>query len=131
MMQRRQRNLTTEVLPFSELFREDRTALLPLPDHRLTPVRLCLINADGFGKSGSIRHYYSTSPKFAGQELLVALRAHSIDIVDEHKRLIVRHSRVFGERRSDSCDYALARVLMNIPGAWKNSGIGKLIPDTS
>ncbi|WP_439645366.1 Mu transposase domain-containing protein, partial [Geotalea toluenoxydans] len=70
------------------------------------------------------RHYYSTSPEYAGQEVLVAIRAHSIDILDDHKRLVVRHSRVYGERRSDSCDYRTSlAVLMNNPGAWKNSGI--------
>ena len=35
-----------------------------------------------------------------------------------------------GERRSDSSDYRTSlAVLMNNPGAWKNSGIRELIPD--
>lgn len=120
-----------KLVPIKDLFEEDKRALLPLPRSAFDPVRYDYLKADGYGKVRiDSRHYYSTSPEYAGQEMLVAIRAHSIDIVDEHKRLIVRHSRVFGERRSDSCDYRTSlAVLMNNPGAWKNSGIRELIPD--
>ena len=120
-----------KLLPIKDLFEEDTRALLPLPRSAFDPVRYDYLKADGYGKVRiDSRHYYSTSPEYAGQEVLVAIRAHSIDIVDDHKRLVVRHSRVYGERRSDSCDYRTSlAVLMNNPGAWKNSGIRELIPD--
>lgn len=120
-----------KLVPIKDLFHEDTRALLPLPRTAFDPVRYDYLKADGYGKVRiDSRHYYSTSPEYAGQEVLVAIRAHSIDILDDHKRLIVRHSRVYGERRSDSCDYRTSlAVLMNNPGAWKNSGIRELIPD--
>ena len=120
-----------KLLPIKDLFEEDTRALLPLPRTAFDPVRYDYLKADGYGKVRiDSRHYYSTSPEYAGQEVLVAIRAHSIDILDDHKRLVVRHSRVYGERRSDSSDYRTSlAVLMNNPGAWKNSGIRELIPD--
>jgi hypothetical protein len=120
-----------KLVPIKDLFEEDKRALLPLPRLAFDPVRYDYLKADGYGKVRiDSRHYYSTSPEYAGREMLVAIRAHSIDILDDHKHLIVRHSRVFGERRSDSCDYRTSlAVLMNNPGAWKNSGIRELIPD--
>jgi len=93
-------------------------------------VRYDYLKADGYSKIRiDSRHYSTTNPEYAGWEMLVAIRAHSIDIVDDHKRLVVRHSRVYGEQRSDSCDYRTSlAVLMNNPGAWKNLWIRKLIP---
>ena len=120
-----------KLLPIKELFEEDKKAFLPLPRSPFDPVRYEYLKTDGYGKVRiDSRHYYSTSPAYAGQEVLVAIRAHSIDILDDHKRLVVRHSRVYGERRSDSCDYRTSlAVLMNNPGAWKNSGIREMVPD--
>ncbi len=120
-----------KLLPIKELFEEDKRALLPLPRSAFDPVRYEYLKADGYGKVRiDSRHFYSTSPVYAHAEVLVALRAHSIDILDEQKRLVVRHTRVYGERRSDSCDYRTSlSVLMNNPGAWKNSGIRELVPD--
>jgi len=54
-------------------------------------VRYDYLKADGYGKVRiDARHYYSTRPEYAGREVLVAIRAHSIDILDDHKRLVVR-----------------------------------------
>src|SRR5208283_1543065 len=75
------------------------------------------------------RHHYSTCPEYAGQEVLVAIRAHTIDILGMDKRRLVRHARHYGQQRSDTCDYRTSlAVLMNSAGAWQNSGIRELVP---
>jgi transposase len=120
-----------KLVPIKELFEEDKKAFLPLPRSPFDPVRYEYLKTDGYGKVRiDARHYYSTSPASAGREVLVAIRAHTIDILDEHNHLVVRHSRVYGEQRTDSCDYRTSlAVLMNNPGAWKNSGIREMVPD--
>jgi transposase len=120
-----------KLLPIKELFEEDQRALLPLPRSAFDAMRYDYLKADGYGKIRiDSRHYYSTSPEYSGREMLVAIRAHSIDILDEQNRRVVRHTRVYGERRSDSCDYRTSlAVLLNNPGAWKNSGIREMVPD--
>ena len=59
----------------------------------------------------------------------MAIRAHTIDILDTEKRLLVRHTRQYGLQRSDTCDYRTSlAMLMNNAGAWQNSGIRELVP---
>ena len=119
-----------KLLPIRQLFEVDRTALMPLPRMPFDVVRYEYIKADGYGKVRiDARHHYSTCPEYAGQDVLVAIRAHTIDILDKNKQLLVRHTRHYGAQRSDTCDYRTSlAVLMNNAGAWQNSGIRELVP---
>ena len=118
--------------PIRELFLADRAAFMSLPASSFDVCRHQYLKTDGYGKVRvDGHHFYSTSPEYAGQEVLVAIRAHTVEILDEHKQLIVRHERRFGTQRSDSCDYrtSVAMLLKN-PGAWKNSGIRESVPES-
>jgi len=119
-----------KLLPICQLFEADRAALMSLPRMPFDAVRYDYIKADGFGKVRiDARHHYSTCPEYAGQDVLVAIRAHTIDILGKDKLLLVRHTRNYGPQRSDTCDYRTSlAVLMNNAGAWPNSGIRELVP---
>jgi len=121
-----------KLLPIKELFKADRAALMPLPRMPFDAVRYEYLKADGYGKvTIDARHHYSTCPEYGGQEVLVAIRAHAVDILDKDKKLLVRHTRNYGAQRSDTCDYRTSlAVLMNNVGAWQNSGIRELVPAT-
>ena len=118
-----------KLLPIKQLFEADKQALLPLPSQPFEVCRYAYLKTDGYGKIHfDGRHHYSTRPDYADQEVLVAVRAHTIDILDEHKQLIVGHTRQFGTKRSDTVDYrtSLAMLTRNA-GAWQNSGIRELV----
>ena len=117
--------------PIRQLFEADHAALMPSPRMPFDAVRYEYVKTDGYGKVRiDARHHYSTCPEYAGQEVLVAIRAHTIDILDkDSKQVLVRHTRNFGPQRSDTCDYRTSlAVLMNNAGAWQNSGIRELVP---
>jgi len=116
--------------PIRQLFEADRTALMSLPRMPFDAVRFEYIKADGYGKVRiDARHHYSTCPEYGGQDVLVAIRAHTIDILSTDKLLLVRHARHYGTQRSDTCDYRTSlAMLMNSAGAWQNSGIRELVP---
>lgn len=120
-----------KLLPIKELFLADRAALMDLPRAPFDVCRYEYLKTDGYGKVRlDARHFYSTCPEYAGQEVLVAIRAHTIEILDEHKQLLVSHARQYGSQRSDSCDYRTGlAVLMNNPGSWQNSGVRELVPE--
>lgn len=119
-----------KLLPIKELFEADRAALMSLPRLPFDAVRYEYIKADGYGKVRiDARHHYSTCPEYGGQDVLVAIRAHTVDILDTNKLLLVRHTRHYGAQRSDTCDYRTSlAMLMNSAGAWQNSGIRELVP---
>jgi len=118
--------------PIRELFLADRAALMPLPAAPFDVCRYQYLKADGYGKVRvDGHHFYSSSPEYAGREVLVVIRAHTVDVLDEDRQLVVRHSRRFGSQRSDSCDYrtSVAVLLKNL-GAWKNSGVRESVPES-
>jgi transposase len=119
-------------IPIRELFLADCAALMRLPAAPFDVCRYEYQKTDGYGKIRvDGRHFYSSSPEHAGREVLAVIRAHTVEILDERKQLIVRHERYFGTQRSDHCDYrtSVAMLLKN-PGAWKNSGVRESVPDS-
>lgn len=118
--------------PIQVLFREDQQALKSLPSYPFNVCRFQYLTADSYGKVRlDGQHYYSTCPEFGGTEVLVGMKAHSIEIYDERGTLTVVHNRRFGNERTDSLDYrtTLATLTKNI-GAWSNSGVRELIPES-
>lgn len=112
-----------------ELFEQDREALLPLPRYRFDVCRYVYAKADGYGKveiDGN--HHYSTRPEYRGSEVLVGIRAHTVDIYDDKRKILVSHVRKFGKERSDSVDPRTSMaVLMRNVGAWPNSGVREMV----
>ena len=117
-------------IPISELFSEDRAALLPLPAKPFDVCRYETEEADGYGKvTLDGKHHYSTCPEFSRQKVLLGIRAHTVDVLDKAGRLIVTHRRSFGARRTDTSDHRTSlEVLMRNPGAWPNSGLRETAP---
>ena len=118
-----------KLLPIKELYRSDEQALLALPAKPFDVCRYEYVKTDGYGKIHiDARHHYSSRPEYAGREVLVGIRAHTIDIFDQDKQLVVGHARQYGATRSDTVDYrtSLAMLLRNT-GAWPNSGIRELV----
>jgi transposase len=74
-----------------DLFREDLAAMRDLPDYRFDVIRYETKRADGYGKiclDG--KHYYSSRPELGRQEILVGIRAHSVELFDSNGELVLR-----------------------------------------
>ncbi len=114
-----------------KLFEEDRKAFLDLPTKQFDVCKYEWKKADGYGKiclDG--KHFYSTRPENAHREVLVGIRAHSIDILTDGGKLVITHRRMFGDKRTDVSDYSTTlATLMKNSGAWFNSGIRQEVSD--
>lgn len=118
-----------KLLPIKELYCADEQALSRLPVRAFDVCRYEYLKTDGYGKIHiDARHHYSSQPEYAKREVLVGIRAHTVEILDDNKQLVVRHTRQYGLTRSDTVDYrtSLAMLLRNA-GAWANSGIRELV----
>ncbi len=118
-------------IPIGELFKDDLQVLLPLPARPFDVCRYVYKKANGYGKVQTEgNHFYSTCPEYANKEVLIGIRAHTIDIYTGKKEILVRHTREYGKDRTDSTDYRTSlAVLMRNVGAWPNSGIREIVPD--
>jgi len=117
--------------PIHLLFEDDKNALLYLPRHPFAACRYARVKTDGYGKfSIDGKHFYSSSPEWAGREVTVRIGAHTVEPLLPSGDPITVHLRLFGKQRTDSVDVrtTLSRLLQN-PGAWCNSQLRKAIPE--
>lgn len=118
-------------VPIHLLFEADKQALLYLPKAPFAACRFTRVKTDGYGKflvDG--KHFYSSSPDYAGREIVVRIGAHTVEPLAPSGDAISVHIRQFGKQRTDSVDVrtTLGRLLQS-PGAWRNSLIRKALPE--
>jgi transposase len=118
-------------ITIAELFEEDRAALSPLPIKPFNCVRYEKVKTDGYGKfclDG--KHWYSSAPEMSNGNVIAAIGAHYVEVLDSSGDSIIRHRRMYGNSRTDSVDWSTsASRLFKNPGAWKNSGIRESMPE--
>ena len=115
----------------SELFEEDRAALLSLPPKPFNVCRYDYFKADGYGKVRiDGKHHYSTKPENHDESVLVGIRAHTVEILNPDGSILVKHRRQYGEKRTDTMDHSTSlAVLAKNAGAWMNSGVRREVSD--
>lgn len=80
----------------SELFEEDRNAFLHLPAKEYSCVRYETLIADKTGFVQVDTKKYSTSPRYANQEVLVAITYNQVNILTDEYEKLVGHKRIYG-----------------------------------
>jgi transposase len=116
-----------------ELYQEDRQALLPLPDVALEVAKYVTVKTNGYGRFylNSGLHEYSVSPKYANSRVLVRISAHDVIPLDDSRREIVRHPRLYGDFKQQSMQWLpYLTQLSRSPGALKYTGIYEMLPVT-
>lgn len=117
----------------ADLFEEDRARFLPLPAAEFDAAGLVTVRTDSYAKFTleEGKHTYSTAPRYARSSLLVKLTAYDVIVLDENHREVVRHPRLYGEKRQESMDWLpYLNQLARRPAALKYTGIYDLLPST-
>ena len=117
--------------PEEQLFVEDRFAMSGLPARPFDVVRWVRPSANGQGKfSADGPHFYSSDPSLAGQELVVGLRATTVEVYDASGAFVCRHPRSYGSAPTDVCDPASQlAVLAAKAGGWRESRVRAALPE--
>ena len=115
----------------TDLFAEDRKALLALPETRFDVAAWKRMKADKYGiVTVEGRHRYAAGPEHAGREPVVGLRAFEVELLDASGARITTHPRAYGDNPTSSDDPSLQiGLLCNRPGAWPNSQVREALPD--
>lgn len=115
----------------SRLFEHDRAMLLPLPAAGFDPVTYKRMKADKYGAvTLEGRHRYFTGIEHAGRELIVGLRADSVEILDTTGKPIGMHERAYGDAPTSSDDPVnQLEALVFRANAWPNSKVRDALPD--
>ena len=117
--------------PESQLFVEDRFALLPLPEAPFKAVTWQRMKADKYGNvvlDG--RHRYSSAPELGGRELIVGKCALDVEIYTPDGARVATHRRAYGDRPTESVEPASQLPLLcRKPAGWPNSRVRASLPD--
>ena len=117
--------------PELQLFEEDAYAMAGLPPKPFDVVRWVRPRANRQGKfSADGPHWYSSDPALANQELVVGLRATTVDVYTADGTHVCSHERSYGSAPTDSSDPASQLALLAVKaGGWSESRVRAAIPE--
>ena len=116
----------------SELFTEDKSALLPLPAVRFDTALYTSVKTDKYGKFtlDKGKHRYSSSPDHAEQTLQLKITSSTVIVMDSDMHEIIRHSRLYGDEEKESMEWLpYLKYIARKPRSLKNSGIYSMMPE--
>lgn len=116
----------------SELFEEDKKALLPLPSVAFDTALYTVARTDKYGKFtlDKGKHRYSASPAFCETTVCLKITSSTVTIMDEELRVIVRHARLYGDEVERMNWIPYLKYIARKPRSLKNSGIYEMMPET-
>ena len=118
----------------SELFKADKSALMPLPSIQFDKSKLITgLKTDGYGRFtlDNGKHEYSSAPKYALGTVNVRLDSTFVTVLDDEYRRIVTHRRLYGDEQQSSMEWVpYLDYISRHPRSLKNTGIYEMMPDT-
>jgi transposase len=117
----------------SELFQEDKSALIPLPKVRFDTAGYGSARTDKYGRFTLDKgmHRYSASPAFGETTIQYKLTSSEVIVMDLDMHEIVTHRRLYGTEETESMDWLpYLKYIARKPRSLRNSGIYDLMPDT-
>jgi len=112
------------------LFAEDKAAMDNLPEIAFEVYRLEPVKADKYGKVHFDNKLYSSSPRYANQELWLKVGADVIEIMNKNYQVIVKHSRLYGKQKESMIWGPYLNLIAKRPTALKYTGFFKELPST-
>ncbi len=116
----------------SELFQEDKAALLPLPSVRFDTSGYGSAVTDKYGKFtlDKGKHRYSSSPAFCEKAVQYQLTSSEVIVMDQNLHEVVRHKRLYGEDEKESMNWIpYLKDISRKPRSLRNSGIYEMMPE--
>jgi len=116
----------------SELFEEDKQALLPLPTASFDTAHYTSASTNKYGKFtlNDGKHEYSASPAFSEVQINLKITSSLVIVLDASMHEITRHKRLYGEEHQKSMDWLpYLKYIARKPRSLRNSGIYDMMPE--
>lgn len=116
----------------SDLFQEDKAALMPLPSVRFDTSGYGSAVTDKYGKFtlDKGKHRYSSSPSFCEKTVQYRLTSAEVIVMDQDLHEIVCHRRLYGEEERESMNWVpYLKEIARKPRSLRNSGIYDMMPE--
>mgnify|MGYP002624331678 FL=1 len=115
----------------SDLFQEDKAALLPLPSVRFDTAGYGSAITDKYGRFtlDNGKHRYSASPDFCEKVVQYKLTSSEVIVMDSDLHEIVRHKRLYGDEKERMDWLPYLKYIARKPRSLRNSGIYDMMPE--
>ena len=116
----------------SEMFEEDRKALLPLPQTPFETSGYTTARTDKYGKFtlDNGKHRYSASPAFCEESVRLRITSSEVIVMDRELKEITHHRRLYGDERESMDWLPYLKYIARKPRSLKNSGIYAMMPES-
>ena len=114
----------------SELFLEDKNALLALPAVPFNTSLYATARTDKYGKFtlDAGKHRYSASPDFCEDTVRLQITSKEVIVMDKDLHEVVKHRRLYGDEHEQMDWIPYLRHIAKKPRSLKNSGIYAMMP---
>ena len=112
----------------TELFEHDRKAWLVIPSKEYQCIRYETVKADKYGYIKLDNNLYSTSPRFALNNVLIRITYNKVDILTDDHQLVVSHSRLYGQYRKSMKWQPYLNLMAKRPLALKYTSFYEQLP---
>ena len=103
----------------AQLFAQEKEFLFPLPSSEFEVGRIKTALANKYGKVELETNFYSTSPSYAGEEVILKITADKVIIMDKQFHTIVIHRRIYDRGKESMNWYPYLEVMAKRPKAIK------------
>ncbi len=105
-----------------DLFAEDESKLLPLAAYPFDACRYVPSRTDNYGMARYQTNRYSTAGHFRRTDVTLKVDAYTVTVLDEQMQVVVRHPRLYGQKKESMIWTPYLEVLAKRPMAMKYSG---------
>ena len=116
----------------SEMFEEDKKALLPLTQTPFETSGYTTARTDKYGKFtlDNGKHRYSASPAFCEESVRLRITSSEVIVMDKELKEITRHRRLYGDEKESMDWIPYLKYIARKPRSLKNSGIYAMMPES-
>ncbi len=116
----------------SEIFKEDKASLLPLPTVAFDTSKYTRAITDKYGRFtlDEGKHRYSASPAFCEDTVNLRITSSDVIVMDKEMHEVVTHRRLYGEDRESMDWLPYLKYIARKPRSLRNSGIYEMMPES-
>ena len=103
----------------AQLFAQEKEFMFPLPPQEFEVGRIKTALANKYGKVELETNFYSTSPSYAGEEVILKITADKVIIMDKQFNTLVIHDRIYDKGKESMKWYPYLEVMAKRPKAIK------------
>lgn len=112
-----------------DLYAIDKEHFLEMPKKRFEVFLISFAKTNNYGKVQFQQNTYSTSPKAAKTQVMIKATANEVEIFDKDQNIIVKHKRLYGQKKESMIWGPYLELMAKRPRALKYTDFFNELPD--